>query len=157
MPDVPLDSLLSKTDDNCYLGFDFGTKKIGVAVGQTITLLASPLATIPTVNQKPNWIEITKLVEQWRPGGFVVGISYQQDGSKNWVTDRIIKFCRQLEGRYNLPVFKMDESLTTYEAKQLLFDEMDANASKLWKVQDQLAATLILQSWLNQKDFTKNG
>jgi putative Holliday junction resolvase len=148
---MSLDSLLTQTDDNCYLGFDFGTKKIGVAVGQSITGMASPLETISAVNQKPNWEAISRLVKEWRPTAFVVGICYQEDGSKNPVADKILKFCRQLEGRYNLSVHTMDEGLTTYESKQLLFDEMKVNATKLWKVQDQLAATLILQSWLNQK------
>ncbi len=148
---MSLDSLLTQTDDNCYLGFDFGTKKIGVAVGQSVTGMASPLETIPAINQKPNWEAISRLVKEWRPTGFVVGICYQEDGSKNPVTDKILKFCRQLEGRYNLSVHTMDEGLTTYESKQLLFDEMKVNATKLWEVQDQLAATLILQSWLNQE------
>lgn len=148
---MSLDSLLSQKDDNCYLGFDFGTKKIGVAVGQTITGMASPLETISAVNQKPNWEAISRLLTEWRPAGFVVGICYQEDGTKNPVTDKILKFCRQLEGRFNLPVFTMDEGLTTHESKQMLFDDLNVNATKLWKVQDQLAATLILQSWLNEK------
>ncbi|MGZ4982449.1 MAG: RuvX/YqgF family protein, partial [Methylobacter sp.] len=59
------------------------------------------------------------------------------------------KFCRQLEGRYQLPVFQQDETLSTFEAKQMLFDEVSVSASKLWEVQDQLAAQLILQTWLN--------
>jgi putative holliday junction resolvase len=61
------------------------------------------------------------------------------------------KFCRQLEGRYQLPVHQIDEALTTYEAKQLLFDDLHVSASKLWAVQDQLAAQLILQTWLNNE------
>jgi putative Holliday junction resolvase len=60
------------------------------------------------------------------------------------------KFCRQLQGRYNLPVYTQDETLSTFEAKQLLFDDVQLKAGKLWEVQDQLAAQLILQSWLNQ-------
>lgn len=134
-----------------FLGFDFGTKKIGVAIGQRITGQASPLETVPSVNQKPGWERISQLVAEWQPVGLVVGISFQQDGSKNSVTDRIFKFCRQLEGRYNLPVWTIDESLTTYEAKQLIYDDLDVSATKLWEVQDRLAATLILQSWLNEQ------
>jgi putative Holliday junction resolvase len=59
-----------------------------------------------------------------------------------------------LEGRYQLPVYQQDETLTTFEAKHLLFDEVNLNASKLWEVQDQLAAQLILQAWLN--DYKKD-
>ena len=150
------DPLQTKASTDTYLGFDFGTKKIGAAVGQTITASASPLQTIRSINQNPNWDIIGKLIEEWRPAGLVVGISRQVDGSDNPVTPRMLKFCRQLEGRYQLPVFQQDETLSTYEAKQLLFDEVSVNATKLWAVQDQLAAQLILQTWLNdrtQKDY----
>jgi putative Holliday junction resolvase len=143
------DPLLAKSRSDTYLGFDFGNKKIGVAVGQTTTGTASPLQTIRSINQTPNWDIIGKLIEQWRPAGLVVGVSRQADGSDNPVTPRMLKFCRQLEGRYHLPVYQQDESLSTFEAKQMLFDEVGVNATKLWEVQDQLAAQLILQTWLN--------
>lgn len=146
---VKPDPLAVKMGADTYLGFDFGTKKIGVAVGQTTTATASPLQTIPSVRQAPDWETIGKLIRQWQPAGLVVGVSRQQDGTDNPVTPRMVKFCRQLEGRYQLPVFQQDEMLTTYEAKQLLFDEVNVNATKLWAVQDQLAAQLILQTWLN--------
>lgn len=142
------DPLRPRADDT-YLGFDFGVKKIGVAVGQTTTASASPLQTLRAVNQQPNWQGIAELIRTWRPAGLVVGISRQQDGSDNPVTPRMLKFCRQLEGRFGLPVHAQDETLTTFEAKQLLFDEVGVNAAKLWAVQDQLAAQLILQTWLN--------
>ena len=147
------DPLLTKTSADTYLGFDFGYKKIGVAVGQTVTGSASPLQTIRSINQSPDWQIISKLIQEWRPIGLVVGISRQADGSDNPVTPRIIKLCNQLEGRYQLPVYKQDETLSTFEAKQMLFDEVSVNAGKLWEVQDQLAAQLILQSWLN--DYKK--
>lgn len=143
------DPLLSKTNSDTYLGFDFGNKKIGVAVGQTLTATASPLQTIRSLNQNPNWEIIEKLIQEWRPAGLVVGISRQADGSDNPITPRMLKFCRQLEGRYQLPVYQQDETLSTFEAKQLLFDEVNVSAGKLWEVQDQLAAQLILQTWLN--------
>jgi putative holliday junction resolvase len=148
------DPLLTKTSTDTYLGFDFGNKKIGVAVGQTITASASPLQTIRSINQNPNWELISKLLEEWRPTGLIVGISKRADGSDNLITPRMLKFCRQLEGRYQLPVYQQDETLSTFEAKQLLFDEVSVNASRLWEIQDQLAAQLILQSWLN--DYKKD-
>ncbi len=143
------DPLLAKSGSDTYLGFDFGNKKIGIAVGQTTTGTASPLQTIRSINQAPNWDIIGKLIEQWRPAGLVVGVSRQADGSDNPVTPRMLKFCRQLAGRYHLPVYQQDESLSTFEAKQMLFDDVGVNATKLWEVQDQLAAQLILQTWLN--------
>jgi putative holliday junction resolvase len=143
------DPLLAKLTSTTYLGFDFGTKKIGVAVGQTSTVSTSPLQTVRSINQTPNWDVISQLIQEWQPVGLVVGISRQQDGTDNPVTPRMLKFCRQLEGRFQMPVYQQDETLSTFEAKQLLFDEVHLGASKLWDVQDQLAAQLILQTWLN--------
>jgi len=145
------DPLQSKTLDDTYLGFDFGNKKIGVAVGHLMTGIASPLLTLRSINQNPDWDGITKLVKEWLPAGFIVGISRQADGSDNPITPRMLKFCRQLDGRYHLPVFQQDETLSTFEAKQMLFDDINVSATKLWAVQDQLAAQLVLQAWLNEK------
>ncbi|GDX85664.1 putative pre-16S rRNA nuclease [Methylococcaceae bacterium] len=142
---------LARLSDDTFLGFDFGTKKIGVAVGQLTTATANSLQTMHSVNQIPNWQMIEQLIRDWQPAGFVVGISRQFDGTDNPVTPRMLKFCRQLNGRFNLPVHQQDEALSTFEAKQMLFDDLHVNATKLWKVQDQLAAQLILQSWINQK------
>ncbi|MBL1262444.1 Holliday junction resolvase RuvX [Candidatus Methylomicrobium oryzae] len=150
------DPLASKSAGDTYLGFDFGTKKIGAAVGQTATLTASPLQTLRAVNQQPNWKGIAELIQSWHPAGLVVGISRQADGSDNPVTPRMLKFCRQLEGRFGLPVYRQDETLSTFEAKQLLFDEVSVRATKLWEVQDQLAAQLILQTWLNGHSHREN-
>ncbi len=143
------DPLTQSLSSDTFLGFDFGNKKIGTAVGQNSTGIASPLKTIRSINQQPNWELISQLVKEWQPAGLVVGISKQSDGQDNPITPRMRKFCRQLEGRYNLPVYQIDESYSTFEAKQMLFDELNVNATKLWDVQDQLAAQLILQSWLN--------
>lgn len=146
-----IDPLAAKLTATTYLGFDFGNKKIGVAVGQTLTATASPLQTIRSINQTPNWEVISQLIKEWQPLGLVVGISKQQNGEDNLITPRMRKFCRQLEGRYHKPVYQVDETLSTFEAKQLLFDDLHVSAAKLWEVQDQLAAQLILQSWLNNQ------
>ena len=148
---MPVDtiSLTRAGRSDTYLGFDFGNKKIGVAVATLEVGTASPLTTVRAINQKPDWSVIGKLIEDWKPAGLVVGISYQEDGGENPVTPLILRFCRQLEGRYRLPVFRVDETLSTFESKQMLFDEVKVNAGKLWAVQDQLAAQLILQTWLN--------
>lgn len=146
---VKPDPLSASANTDTYLGFDFGSKKIGAAVGQTTTRTASPLLTIRSIRQNPDWNIIGKLIQEWQPAGIVVGISRQDDGSDNLITPRMLKFCRQLEGRFRLPVYHQDETLTTFEAKQLLFDEISVSAGKLWEVQDQLAAQLILQTWLN--------
>ncbi len=147
---VNRDPLASQFSSDAYLGFDFGTKKIGVAVGYAGTGIASPLQTIRSHQQTPGWDIIGQLIAEWQPIGLVVGISRQDDGSDNIVTPRMQRFCRQLNGRYNLPVHQIDETLTTFAAKQLLFDDLKVSAGKLWAVQDQLAAQLILQSWFDQ-------
>lgn len=131
------------------LGFDYGVKKIGVAVGDTQTNIANALTTVRAVNQKTGWEEITKIIDTWKPTKMIVGISRQEDGSDNEVTPKMMRFSRQLEGRYQCPVELFDEALTTFEAKQILFDEVQVSVDKLWEVQDQVAAQLILQSWLN--------
>lgn len=137
-------------NSDTLLGFDFGVKKIGVAVGHLETGIASPLKTLRSVRQKPDWQGLSNLIKTWEPFGLVVGISHQRDGLENPVTAQMLRFCRQLEGRYGLPVHRVDEMLTTFEAKQLLFDETDVDATTLWKVQDQVAAQLILQTWFNE-------
>ena len=146
---VKQDPLAAKLSSDAYLGFDFGNKKIGVAVGYAGSGIASPLQTIRSLNQVPDWSRIGQLIAEWRPAGLVVGISRQQDGSDNLITPRMQKFCRQLQGRFNLPVHQVDETLTTFAAKQMLFDDLKVSAGKLWAVQDQLAAQLILQSWFD--------
>ena len=146
---VKQDPLYLNSSGDTFLGFDFGSKKIGIAVGQLTTRTASPLQTLRSINQIPDWGKISALINEWHPAGLVVGISRQADGTDNTITPRMLKFSRQLEGRYQIPVYQVDESLTTFEAKQLLFDELNIRADKLWDVQDQLAAQLILQTWLN--------
>ena len=145
-----LDPLAAKLNSDAYLGFDFGNKKIGVAVGYADTGIASPLQTIRSLNQVPDWNRIGQLITEWQPVGLVVGISRKNDGSDNIVTPRMQKFCRQLHGRYNLPVHQIDETLTTFAAKQMLYDDLQVSAAKLWEVQDQLAAQIILQSWFDR-------
>ena len=147
------DPIATKTNSDTYLGFDFGNKKIGMAVGQKSIAIASPLQTIRSNNQKPDWNLISRLIDEWHPDGLVVGISKQFDGSDNVITPRMRKFCRQLDGRYKLPVYQIDEAYSTFEAKQMLYDDLQVCAGKLWDVQDQLAAQLILQSWLNQNKY----
>lgn len=142
-----------KQPGDTYLGFDFGTRRIGVAVGQRLTGTASPLETIRSEKKAVRWQAIDRLVATWRPDGLVVGIAHQIDGRDNPVTPLMQKFCRQLEARYRLPVFGVDEHLTSFESRQLLFDDLKLRAGKVRELNDQVAAQLILQTWLNiQKD-----
>lgn len=142
--------ILKTVASGTYLGFDYGDKHVGVAVGQGLTRTASGLETIPATRKQVLWDAITRLVAVWQPVGFVVGLSYQEDGSENPITPHILRFCRQLEGRYALPVFTMDETLSTVESKGLYYQGRAKQSAKFGAVKDILAAQLILQTWLEQ-------
>lgn len=133
-----------------YIAFDFGTKKIGVAVGQTITLSANALDNLMASNGVPNWSEVQHLIDEWRPVGFVVGIPINMDGSEQGVTQKARQFANALKEQTQLPVYEVDERLTTVEAKQRLFDLGGAKALKTMSI-DGFAAKLILESWLSNK------
>jgi len=142
------DSSTPPSQQGSYLGFDYGDKHIGVAVGQRLTCTATGLETIPALVKKPMWDAITRLVDTWHPLGLVVGISYQDDGSDNPITPHILRFCRQLEGRYHLPVYTMDETLSTVESKSLFYQSRAKRSTGFGAIKDILAAQLILQTWL---------
>ena len=125
------------------LCFDFGEKRIGVAVGQTITGTATPLETISVHKNKPDWGKIKHLIDDWRPDALIVGTPLNMNGAAQKITQIAEKFARQLEGRFHLPVFGMDERLSTYEASQ-----RTNNSTAL----DPIAAQVILESWLAENN-----
>ena len=129
------------------LGFDYGTKRIGVAVGQDISHSVTPLTTLTSQNDKPDWDAIGKLIAEWQPDRLVVGLPLHLDGSPQPLTEKAQRFGNQLKGRYNLPVDMVDERLTSHEAEA----ELAKRGGKMVKADiDALAAALILQSWLDQ-------
>ncbi len=130
------------------LGFDFGEKRIGVATGQTITQSANPLTTLNAINNKPDWQAIEELIQQWKPDALIVGLPYYLDGSKSDLTRRAEKFCRQLEGRFHLPVFTHNEALSSFEAEQFLQDKKNQHDKQEI---DKIAAAIIVRSWLEQQ------
>ncbi|MEE9423080.1 MAG: Holliday junction resolvase RuvX [Gammaproteobacteria bacterium] len=132
--------------NQALLGFDFGKKRIGVATGQTITQSANPLITLSAKQGAPDWEAIETLIQEWQPNALVVGIPYHMDGSEQPMTLAAERFCRQLEGRFNLPVHRADERLSSVQAESLLKEQGDSS-SKI----DAVAAQIILESWLQQK------
>ena len=122
-----------------YLCFDYGTKRIGVAVGQTLISTATPLATVRVNSGRPDWSRLTALIREWRPEALVVGVPLTMDNARQALTDKAEKFARQLEGRYRLPVHRAEERLTTHAAKTRLRRTSDL---------DPVAAQIILESWL---------
>ncbi|MCW9024844.1 MAG: Holliday junction resolvase RuvX [Gammaproteobacteria bacterium] len=137
-----------------FLGFDYGTKRIGIAVGQEITATARALITINSKNQKPDWDAISKLIAEWQPALLVVGLPLHMDGTEQPVTDAARRFGNQLKGRYNLPVEMMDERLSSHEAESLLEQGPSRRNKKQNQAIDHLAAQLILQSWLDNTERT---
>lgn len=129
------------------LGFDFGEKRIGVAIGQELTRTARGLTTLTSRNRQPDWEAIRALLEQWQPHALVVGRPLHLDGSEVPITHLATRFGNRLMGRYNLPVYTMDERLSSYEAEQQLGEEQGRYTKEEI---DMRAAQNILQSWLNQ-------
>lgn len=132
------------------LGFDFGPRKIGLAVGQLITRSATPLTTLRSRNQQPDWAGITALITDWQPTGLVVGLPFNMDDTEVAWAPQVHRFSRQLQGRYRLPVYLVDERLTSLEARQQLSARSGRHAPSREAV-DALAAALILETWLRDQ------
>ena len=131
------------------LGFDHGTKFIGVAVGSTLTRAARPLATLPVARSgQPDWAALTRLVEEWRPRALVVGLPLNMDDTPSPRTAAAQKFGNRLKARYNLPVHMVDERLTTVLARQALHETGVSGRRQKPKL-DAQAASIILQSFLH--------
>ena len=135
------------TAHQTLLGFDYGRKRIGVAVGQRLTQSATALTTVRARDGTPDWPAISHLIEEWKPDALVVGIPYHMDGSEQDMTQAAQRFCRQLEGRYRLPVHPAEERLSSYIVESRLPGSGNTGQSI-----DPLSAQVILQDWLQQKE-----
>jgi putative Holliday junction resolvase len=102
------------------LAFDFGERHLGVAVGEEAMKVAHPLATIGARGAAARFEAIAKLVAEWRPARFVVGLPLGPDGERHALASRVERFARQLEGRFHLPVSFVDERLSSSEAESRL-------------------------------------
>jgi putative Holliday junction resolvase len=122
------------------MGFDFGTKKIGIAVGQSITGTATPLQIISARDGIPDWQTLDKLIAEWQPNIFIVGLPLNMDDTISEMSRAASKFARRLNGRYNIAAEMMDERLSTFEAREYADDDQ----------LDAIAAKLILETWLTR-------
>jgi len=122
-------------------GFDYGTHHIGLAVGQEVTQTASPLTILPAKQGIPNWDTLSKLVLEWSPDRFIVGLPINMDETDSPMSARAIKFARRLSGRFDLPYEMIDERLSSVEARAL---------SSKARV-DDLSAVLILETWFQNQ------
>jgi len=130
------------------IGFDFGSRRIGVAVGETATRIASPLAAIEAEANAARLDAIGRIVREWRPAGFVIGRPRHADGGPHETARLAEKFARRLEARFGVPVSFVDETLTSAEAASRLREARAGRARR--SDVDALAATAILQSYLDE-------
>jgi putative Holliday junction resolvase len=117
------------------VAFDFGTKKIGVAVGQTATYTSSPLQVVLNKDDKVNWNEISRLLNEWKPELIIIGKPLNMDGTDSEIMKQVERFYQKLKKIYDTNYEYIDERLTTFEARQILEDtninNVDANAAKI--------------------------
>ncbi len=132
------------------LAFDFGTRRIGVAVGETTVGLAHPLATIAASDDEGRLAAIAALVAEWQPAMLVVGLPTHADGTPHAMTARAREFARRLEARFQLAVELVDERYTTEAAAAALSDAGVGERGHK-PVRDQVAAQIILQAYLDQR------
>ena len=133
------------------LGFDFGLKRIGVAVGQTLTKTARPLTTLQARNGVPDWTQLANLIKTWQPTACIVGIPLNMDGTEQPITQAAKEFSNQLAERFKILVHGMDERLSTKDARERLFNAGGYKALQDGQI-DSIAAQLILENWLNQNE-----
>jgi putative Holliday junction resolvase len=136
-----------------YLCFDFGVKRMGVAVGNDLIKRGQELKPINAIDGIPNWQTIAAVINEWRPKELVVGLPLNMDGSESDMSLRAKKFGSRLKGRYNLEVHMVDERLSSYAAKSEHFEHNGYTDFGKHSV-DGAAACLILESWFNQQDET---
>ncbi len=137
------------TDSCVYLGFDFGMRRLGVAVGQSITQRAKPLNTLLVTDGSPDWLQVQKLIKEWHPKALIVGIPTKIDGSEQPITKASQEFIKNLQARFALPVYGVDERLTTKAARSELFEQ--GGYKQLSKTQiDGVAAAIILEQWMRR-------
>lgn len=135
-------------DSQVLLGFDFGMKRIGVAVGQSLTKTATALTVLSARDGIPNWDEIAELIQGWQADALVVGIPYLLDGNEQAMTKAARKFAYRLQARFRLPVYEAEERFTSIDARDQLLAEKKLKSGG---AVDHYAAQLILETWFSEK------
>jgi putative holliday junction resolvase len=133
------------------LAFDFGEKRIGVAVGERLLAQAHPLTTLHGERNQERFAAIAALIDEWQPTHLVVGLPVALDGSAHAMTARCTRFANQLRGRFGLPVDYAEERLTSVEAAEKLAEGGGKGRQHL----DELAAQIILQCYFERIDVTR--
>ena len=134
--------------NQCFLAFDYGERRTGVAIGQSLTQSAQPLHTIESTKNDIDWQKIEALIDEWKPDQIIVGIPDASDQNKA-LRNKIKKFCDQLTTRFNLPVHTHDETLSSDEAYLHLKSRPQLSRGKIDKKDiDRIAAAIMLESWM---------
>ena len=131
------------------LAFDFGARSIGVAVAQSITQSASPLAALKAKDGQPQWHLVHELLDTWQPDLCVVGLPFNMGGTEQELTQLARKFANRLHGRFGVQVALQDERLTTVSAKEALFAEHGFRGLAKDKI-DSVSACLIAEDYFSQ-------
>ncbi|MCL6268454.1 Holliday junction resolvase RuvX [Sansalvadorimonas sp. 2012CJ34-2] len=139
---------MTKQTYKTVMGFDFGTRNIGIAVGQAITCTANAIPSIKARDGIPDWDQLGRIIEEWQPDAFVVGMPLNMDGTESEMSRRAKKFGNRLKGRFNKPWHPVDERLTSFEAKEWA-GKLGHKGHYGSNPIDDLAAQLILESWMN--------
>jgi len=142
---------IARADEATILAFDFGTRRIGVAIGNALTRVARPLTTIEGEASGPRFAAIASLIEEWQPDMLVVGRPVHADGSEHEMTARAERFARQLSGRFALTVRCVDERFTSVAADAELA-RAGVSGKERKAGRDAVAAQLILQDWFDETD-----
>ncbi len=142
--------LQERPPQGTVLAFDFGKKRIGVAIGNTLLGVAQPLVTIDNEVTKQCFSAIAQLIETWQPVLFVVGLPLHSDGTSHELTRLSERFARRLVGRFNIKVILKDERYTSQTASATLRESgITGRKQKVWL--DQIAAQQILQSFFDEQ------
>ena len=146
----------SRTPTGDFLCFDYGTVRIGMAIGSSLLGTARPLSVVANNSGTPDWVVIDRAMQEWLPAGLVVGIPLTLDGEAQEVTPHANGFLKRLKKRYKVQVFGADERFSSMDAQKEL-QKMRARGQR-GKTQhadvDKLAAALILERWFASNTFT---
>ncbi|WP_253447378.1 Holliday junction resolvase RuvX [Halomonas sp. Y3] len=142
---------MAREGERLILGFDFGTRRIGVAVGNELLASARELDPLPARDGIPDWQQVARLVEEWRPDLFVVGLPLTAEGEEQPMSTRARKFGKRLFGRFGVPCEMVDERGSTGEAK-VIARELGHRGNYREASVDGISAVLIVERWFAARE-----
>ena len=146
---MALESFPSRTTKPlAALSFDFGTQRIGVAFGQSISGTARPVCVLKANDGIPDWEQVGSVIAEWSPDVLVIGLPYNLDGTESELLRRAVKFGNRLNGRFHKPCYGMDERLSSRAAIEQVMEE-SGSMTKTSGI-DDIAAQIILENWFSE-------